>query len=113
MGDVRAEFQDDQPDEDDEEYHQVEPKSRRAANFIDEDEFEGEEVDLTQGQPYAATAFSGQKLPPLPAGLQRIKDVFDMLSTQKQMVGWRHLEKSQQGQEGNPQGRATTRWHDE
>jgi hypothetical protein len=85
MDDVRADFPEDEPDDMDEPYR-VEPKSVRARNFIDEDEFEGEDVDLTQRQPtYANTAFSGN-LPPLPANLQRMKDVFDLFAAQKAMV---------------------------
>lgn len=70
----------------------VEPQSRRAANFIDDDEFEGEDVDLTQRpgkpqNPYMASAFGqGDNLPPLPANLQRMKNMFDMIQMQKEMV---------------------------
>jgi hypothetical protein len=101
MDDVRADYpEDDQPDDMDEP-HRVEPKSRRAGNFIDDDEFEGEEVDLTQRPPmtYANTAFAGgPTLPPLPANLQRIKDLFDMMATQKEMVGPPHAEKDRQSE---------------
>jgi hypothetical protein len=108
MDDVRAEFQDEQPDEGDEEYHQVEPKSRRAANFIDDDEFSGENVDLTQRpQTYANMAYT-ERLPPLPGNLQKIKDIFDMLQTQKQMVAARHSEKIKQSKEKNRENRSAS-----
>ena len=108
MDDVRAEFQDEQPDEGDEEYHQVEPKSRRAANFIDDDEFSGENVDLTQRpQTYANMAYT-ERLPPLPGNLQKIKDIFDMLQTQKQMVAARQSEKIKQSKEKNRENRSAS-----
>lgn len=70
----------------------VEPQSRRAANFIDDDEFDGEDVDMTQRRgppqnPYMSSAFrQDDNLPPLPANLQRLKGIFDMMQMQKEMV---------------------------
>jgi hypothetical protein len=89
--DAEAEFQDDEPE--DEEIHRVENPSRRAANFIDEDEDfeEAELVDMTkrskQTNPYMSAAFAQNgKMPPLPPNLQKMKDMFDLLHMQKEMV---------------------------